>query len=509
MKSQHACRMDASTLTRLVRNRALISNTYTKVPGVPSEVVMERAVGRQAFIQDKKLVQVCCSDIVSVPPPSYITNIQFRFDIENNNNIPFYFEIEGYDGIIDWGNGNSTPFKTNYTGNSVHGNIITVSSNTSITVVRFWGEGQTFDINIIEAQGLHELSVIDLPVGILTDTLTDLVSPILPTLETLVLSPITILFTTLNVGVFPALHDLNINANNSYYSVSSNINTITNLSTLLNLEELYISFIAGIITLDVSANILLTSLECSNTGISTLDVTANTLLTSLDCSNTGISTLDVTANTQLDSLICSSTGISTLNVNANILLTSLDCSNTGISTLDVNANILLTSLDCSNTGISTLDVTANTQLRGLICSSTGISTLDVTANTQLDSLICSSTGISTLDVHLNPQLISLDCSNTGISTLDVQLNPQLIKLICNDTMITSLNISTNTRLNKLTCNNTGLNQTNANGIVSALVANGIPNGTLTILQISPIIVNPGTPDWINLETTLNWNIPPP
>lgn len=60
--------MDASTLTRLVRNRALISNTYTKVPGVPSEIVMERAVGRQAFIQDKKLVQGCCSSGPSLGP---------------------------------------------------------------------------------------------------------------------------------------------------------------------------------------------------------------------------------------------------------------------------------------------------------------------------------------------------------------------------------------------------------------------------------------------------------
>ena len=87
--------MDASTFTRLRRNRALISNTYTKVPGVPSEIVMERAVGRQAFIQEKKLVQECCNP----PEINYYVPFQINFlngDDWEESTITLTFGCKGY-----------------------------------------------------------------------------------------------------------------------------------------------------------------------------------------------------------------------------------------------------------------------------------------------------------------------------------------------------------------------------------------------------------------------------
>lgn len=88
--------MDASTLIRLRRNRALTSNTYTKVPGVPSEVVMERRVGNQAFFQDKKLVQECCNP----PEINYYNPFQINFFSDQEAPVTVEFGCKGYIELI-------------------------------------------------------------------------------------------------------------------------------------------------------------------------------------------------------------------------------------------------------------------------------------------------------------------------------------------------------------------------------------------------------------------------
>ena len=281
--------------------------------------------------------------------------------------------------------------------------------------------------------------------------------------------------------------------------------------------------------LNLSANIALTYLKCSDNALTSLNVSANTALTSLDCSGNDITSLNVSSCTALNSLDCSSNQIAGLDISSNLALTYLDCSyNLGVDayqneyfiyyyymdSLDVSANIALTILKCNNNGLLSINTTGLTGLTYLDCSNNGrlnyisspgeapgyyvISTpiFDFESNLALAYLNCSSNGLSSLDVSENAALTYLDCSNYSLSngegdfigggtlsSLDFSSNVALVYLNCSNNFSSSLNVSGNVALTSLYCIHNSLSSLDVSSNLALTYLNCYSN-QLTSLDVS-------------------------
>ncbi|OYU85558.1 MAG: hypothetical protein CFE24_01250 [Flavobacterium sp. BFFFF2] len=207
-----------------------------------------------------------------------------------------------------------------------------------------------------------------------------------------------------------------------------------------------------------------TSLNVSGKSISSLEgIEDFTSLQVLNCYNNLLSSLDVSANMALTTLICRRNSLSSLNVSANTALTYLDCENNSLSSLNVSANTALTELHCSNNSISSLNVSANASLTFLYCIGNSLSSLNVSANTALIQLGCGANSLSSLNVSANTALMYLDCGSNLLTSLNVSTNTALTYLDCTNNLLTSLNLSGLTELRNLYCDDNLLTSLNASG----------------------------------------------
>jgi PKD repeat protein len=173
-------------------------------------------------------------------------------------------------------------------------------------------------------------------------------------------------------------------------------------------------------SLDVSNNIALKALYCSDTQLASLDVSKNLALTALYCSDNTLTTLDVSNNIALTELDCNKNTLTTLDVSKNTALTDLDCYNNTLTTLDVSKNTDLYFLNCSYNTITTLDISNNIALKTLYCNGIQLASIDVSKNTSLTEFNCYNNTLTALDVSNNKALVSLDCSNNTLATLDLR-----------------------------------------------------------------------------------------
>lgn len=126
---------------------------------------------------------------------------------------------------------------------------------------------------------------------------------------------------------------------------------ITNLSGIEYFTALETLICKGnsLTTINVSHSLALKYLDCSKNPLSVLDVTKNKQLTELYCD--GIVTVNKKSNSK------TATGsLTVLDVSNNLLLTKLDCSNNQIVSLNLSQNTLLTDIDCSNNRLTSLNV---------------------------------------------------------------------------------------------------------------------------------------------------------
>lgn len=165
-------------------------------------------------------------------------------------------------------------------------------------------------------------------------------------------------------------------------------------------------------TLDVSKNIALERLNCSNNVLSDLDVSRNTALTYLVCRGNRLKDLDVSSNVSLKELVCYSNQLTNLNVGNNTALETLWCDDNQLGSLDVSRNSLLKKLSCKNAQLTDLDISQNTKLWAVNCAGNGLTNLDVGQNTELYLLNCAENGLTSLDVSQNIILRTLMCDST-------------------------------------------------------------------------------------------------
>lgn len=106
-------------------------------------------------------------------------------------------------------------------------------------------------------------------------------------------------------------------------------------------------------------------------------------ITYLGCEDNNLITLDISNNTALESLECSNNQLTALDMGRNINLKFLSCNNNRLTSLDVSNNTALELLNCSSNQLIALDVSKNTNLQSLFCSDTQLTALDVSNNTAL------------------------------------------------------------------------------------------------------------------------------
>jgi len=157
----------------------------------------------------------------------------------------------------------------------------------------------------------------------------------------------------------------------------SNISDLTGIKDFTLLKTLSISPSLNLTTLDVSQNLLLETLTCSNNQLTSLDVSNNTALILLYCAGNQLISLDVTNNITLINLQCQNNDLTSLDVSNNTALILLYCAGNQLISLDVTNNITLINLQCQNNDLTILDVSNNTALTDLGCNNNQLTSLDV------------------------------------------------------------------------------------------------------------------------------------
>lgn len=185
-------------------------------------------------------------------------------------------------------------------------------------------------------------------------------------------------------------------------------------------------------TLNLAETPALTYLNCSGNPLSTLDFSSLTALEELNCSScvTGEEapmtraivengTLDLSANINLISVDCSDNQLAELILPPNLI--RLYCNDNRLASVDISLQPNLNVLDVSDNLLTGLDVEiSKDQLKDLNCSRNALTELDVTLCTELVSLDCQANQLVTLNIVHNTKLSSLACGNQETASGEIQ-----------------------------------------------------------------------------------------
>lgn len=127
-------------------------------------------------------------------------------------------------------------------------------------------------------------------------------------------------------------------------------------------------------------------------------------------------TLDVSRNSSLETLNVPFNKLTSLNLSKNTALVRLDCSGNVLASLDVSQNRSLVSLWTANNRLTELNVSTNASLAFLDCSDNKLNTLEVSGNSELERLLCYNNQISTLDLSQNGNLVKLWIFNNSFTS---------------------------------------------------------------------------------------------
>lgn len=220
--------------------------------------------------------------------------------------------------------------------------------------------------------------------------------------------------------------------------VSENIdgNTDTDKDGVLSEEE-----IAAVTEIDVYANgsdVKVSSLEgieyfdklemlnCCFNNLSELDVTDNVMLTRLYCSDNYLINIDLSYNTKLSELNCDSNPLEKLDLTYNKQLESLSCTYTTLTELNLSNNPSLTYVECDNSDLKTLKLNGASALIALYCGFNELEELDISQNENLTFLSCNKNNLKNL--YLNEKIGSLECSGNEIESLNLEKCLELYSL---------------------------------------------------------------------------------
>lgn len=225
------------------------------------------------------------------------------------------------------------------------------------------------------------------------------------------------------------------------------------------------------------------TIDCSNNNLTTLDVSGCTALTELDCYYNRLTTLDLSHNPNLIYLSCHFNQLTELNVTNCTAMEEIGCFNNQLTSLDLSDCTALTGLGCSDNNLQSLNVDNCTLLEELYCNTNSLTQLNLSNNTNLQYLRCKENNLTSIDVSKLTRLVDLICNGNSIASLDVTKNSALSLLICYENKIKTLDLSANTELTQLSCFDnllTGLNTANC----TKLTIMGCGNNLITSIDVS-------------------------
>ncbi len=139
----------------------------------------------------------------------------------------------------------------------------------------------------------------------------------------------------------------------------------------------------------------------------------------IDTNNEVLSLKGIEYFTGLRSLQIYSTDINYLDLSHNVLLSTLYCYDCQLTQLDLSHNELLSDLTCDNCQLTQLDLSHNGLLSDLTCNNCQLTQLDLSHNELLNNVDCQGNKLTSLTLGNNPLLKSLYCQNNMLTTLDV------------------------------------------------------------------------------------------
>ena len=258
--------------------------------------------------------------------------------------------------------------------------------------------------------------------------------------------------------------DVSGNCNLKSLDCDSNCLTNLNLDNCTNLQTLDCGN-NELETLDVSDCANLKTLSCDNNELNHLNVTPCKKLAVLDCSYNQFTSLNLNNCTDLQTLSCYSNELNQLNTRGCTKLAYLDCNSNFLASMDLSTNVNLMILDCSTNQLASLHVDSCTRLRELYCIFNRLTTLNLGFCPSLEKLECYANQLKDLDVTGCEDLWKLNCGGNGLQNLDVSTCLDLRELDCSVNGLTTLNVSGNVYLNSLNCNFNKLNRLNVSGCV--------------------------------------------
>ncbi len=143
-----------------------------------------------------------------------------------------------------------------------------------------------------------------------------------------------------------------------------------------------------------------------------------------------VSSIDLSKNVMLQELNCSENNLTELNLKNNTALIKLECSANKIEKLDLSNNLWLTDIDCCGNLLSEIEVAHLRSLRSLILCYNSLVEIDVTNNKLLTTLDCSSNRLTALDITSNAEMMKLYCNKNRLRSLDLSNNNQMYHLYC-------------------------------------------------------------------------------
>jgi len=174
--------------------------------------------------------------------------------------------------------------------------------------------------------------------------------------------------------------------------------------------------------------------------INTIDVTQNISLTHLACTDNNISSIDVSQNPSLYILLLENNQLSSIDVSNNPNLFDFGISNNTISAIDLLncPNIFFLAVD--NNNLSTLDLTNQINLNSLDCDGNYLTSLDLSNSLQISSLRCRNNLLTYLNIEQNFQLLGFYCDTNQLVEIDISHLPNISSLRCSNNQLTCLNV---------------------------------------------------------------------
>ena len=194
---------------------------------------------------------------------------------------------------------------------------------------------------------------------------------------------------------------------------------------------------------DIGGLTALRRLTCS-AKVKELDLSLNLSLTDLDCSNNGLEKINVSKNILLEDLYLHSNNLTSIDVSNNPNLLRFNVQFNELENIDVSKNTKLEWLIFTNNKLTTIDVSKNSNLKAIDCTTNKLTSIDVSNNLELIDLSIYLNEIETIDVSKNTKLQYLSCSYL-VSSLDVSNNPELEFLACGE-LVPYLNLVNNRKL---------------------------------------------------------------